>query len=1289
MPRYFGNSAFEKLEQLQQELQELRRQVKESETRPPLPTSEEHLTDDQRRVLRLFDSSGLKDGTRDQLVKTMIAAQREVHLNGGRAPAGRPSSPVASRTGTEPDRMRVDESSHMPQQAVPPSLAPTRSKSGPVRKGADESSRTREQGIQHTRVRESRGESPLTDTIFDPGKRRSVIRLLARACLRRGLKDQAVEFMATVERNGYTYPKDAQALKKLSRKLLSPVRRRALYVVHHATDPDSLKRGFVEALAEEERAMLGESNGAGSAQQGSPVALHEGLEHLQAVSGERRQHQPEQLQHQSEQSEQPQQHQSEQSEQPQQYQSEQSEQPQQHQPDPSEQQRQEQQRQEQRQEQQQREVSSPGALQHLFKSSDPTSLTAADAVAIFKLPNIFRAKLRYLASEGVRDGLTERFLENLRVIKPDAVSRLEDLRRLRGVTTAAGATFRPLKLERHKSVVHALAKNGLERGLENTLMMALAAVESGTYSKIIKTIGMQKGTRSLHLPHIASEQGGGKGAGTALSTKHTPENPYSDVLKRVDLQRNPRSAPHTSADRGEEKEARADLPAEHMPKNPGTNHDRPHEIKLDLAPLLTEIRAGFKLLSQRAQDESSTTAARSQAERPPVRYEPAARAKEGTHGDAGISTAEVFSPPAPEATSRAAASPPTANPEAGRPVYRNVSAVVKRNEESMNRTEPESSDDVSPWSGDATRFHEEFTAPQTEATKPERNLITDSETPWYDIPSFTMAQRAYQGWDAPFIEGSDSDLGEPSVPKAGLVRQVALAPSPEAVYRPSKDDIGKSPLTNSESDSRNGGVEYTRGTVANHRDVAAAGLMNGTRKMLKCYSGEKIRVFGGEVRLDQKFEVLGTYSWAQREVATILVPGVPARLCDVQLPQQPAFSTPQYIFDENRWRSENDPFRPLFSALTHNSSPAPDFGPVDVLADASSLSRLLTFLIRPPLKMFLIDLELVGTTLVLRLRTRRERQHLPERKDVKVRRIDALTRTLTRTDREERDDESSRSGPGTNYRVVRYGLGGLRCVVRHVVDACLEEPGPCARTGIFSPARHTEPVEPYVEAPAGTPLALLSHDDAKAASADDAKASSADDAPSADQPGAPSRIDDTALVLPQYLARLPHVVLAAWHGDTLTNVQLGDLTERFPVWERQHQHALQRLVWLLHDLRARMARRADGRASLVYWPAKTKAAIAVGPALRLMDPEDASPAERPSGDVLRKFWGDRDTWDRETVEIREREGLEMLGGSPQELGLEQQGHDEGRTRGERELQSSEGKLVSPWTQGALQSRAFS
>ena len=432
--------------------------------------------------------------------------------------------------------------------------------------------------------------------------------------------------------------------------------------------------------------------------------------------------------------------------------------------------------------------------------------------------------------------------------------------------------------------------------------------------------------------------------------------------------------------------------------------------------------------------------------------------------------------------------------------------------------------------------------------------------------------------------------------------------------------------------------------------------MTATGKLLKSYSREGIPSLDSPVQLDQNFDVLGTYSWAQCEADLVNVPGKFAQLRDIML-QRPIAYENDIFLDENCSRSTPDPFRPLFSALIQQGSPGPDFGAADVLADTAALCHILTFFTQATNVPIRLDLELVGSTLVLRRRAHGLVRSVNGKGFRSARRVDAFRRMATT--REHRPGEGDNYWPGTGYRVLRYRLGSLSCVARHAVQASLTAPATFERTGIFAPAPDVAPAEPSVVAPAHTPLALF-----------------AQGAASADRAPAPAA--RLALVAQSYFARLPHVVASTWRGKVVTGIQLGDLGERFGAWERAHQAALRQLGGLLRDLRARVARLPGARAALVYRPEDAS--------LKLWEREDVDPAERIEDGVLDRFWGDRETWDPEIVALRDQALAGRAGGTEQ--GLEPRDGRESGPDGERGSSSNDGEPMSSWTKGARSSRAF-
>ncbi|KAF4544412.1 Geranylgeranyl pyrophosphate synthetase [Lasiodiplodia theobromae] len=292
------------------------------------------------------------------------------------------------------------------------------------------------------------------------------------------------------------------------------------------------------------------------------------------------------------------------------------------------------------------------------------------------------------------------------------------------------------------------------------------------------------------------------------------------------------------------------------------------------------------------------------------------------------------------------------------------------------------------------------------------------------------------------------------------------------------------------------------------------------------------------------------------------------------------------------------PFSPLFAALRVTNPSFSFAGAVDLLANRSSLRKLLGFASghAPQTQTFRIDATLVrDNTLVLFRHDRTLREVLlPGAK----KRHEAMSYghgfEAAFTAQEEPALRRQQARVGGHYRTIAYELGALRCVVQCEVDAWYDEERGCPddepaaagaqskgekqrdedvaarRSGVSSTASVTS--APSAAAQNKTPRRPKGMRKSSSSAALSVLDGRVEHQPSAQQLAelkvrrkSPFRTFKT--VAQMWLGRTPYLISGLHNEGVFSMIRVENVGERFSSWESLHQESLKKLVAVITELK--------------------------------------------------------------------------------------------------------------------------
>lgn len=297
--------------------------------------------------------------------------------------------------------------------------------------------------------------------------------------------------------------------------------------------------------------------------------------------------------------------------------------------------------------------------------------------------------------------------------------------------------------------------------------------------------------------------------------------------------------------------------------------------------------------------------------------------------------------------------------------------------------------------------------------------------------------------------------------------------------------------------------------------------------------------------------------------------GAPPVWNSKELPFKISKDTGISFVDQNAARFSKYPFEPLFRSLAV-MQPRFDMKDVDIITDRNSLRKLLHFVsgtVRDP---FRINVRLVGGVLFF-CRWEPETKFL-----ISGFRDTGFGHNFEKACTFFDPDLKDSSG---HHRIVRYKLGGIRCLVRYEADACCGE------------FKGSEPGSDDEKSDSGD--GLLDAFKAMAVTSPDTGLTESVTVVKKGRVVEPSTIVELKSKVAHRKIHLPEVTPQLWFAQTQSlfvgyhnngrfeNVEKVPMGPTFTRWEKDHQHQLQKLVYLIWKLKNLTATSKDNACALV------------------------------------------------------------------------------------------------------------
>ncbi|KAI5813991.1 geranylgeranyl pyrophosphate synthetase [Pyronema omphalodes] len=306
----------------------------------------------------------------------------------------------------------------------------------------------------------------------------------------------------------------------------------------------------------------------------------------------------------------------------------------------------------------------------------------------------------------------------------------------------------------------------------------------------------------------------------------------------------------------------------------------------------------------------------------------------------------------------------------------------------------------------------------------------------------------------------------------------------------------------------------------------------------------------------RELSVVTSYNWLDRSEPTIMVPGSPA-LWD-PLPSSIKLSpdTGLVYIDQNAFRHPECPLEPLFRAV-YSKDPRFDASDIDLVTDRNNLRKLLKFVTGTP-EDFRIKVERInGTTLFTRC----------EEKTSDFIRSGQFRGFGHQFEKNYTTWSADTKGSTGHHRIIRYKFGGLKCLVRFEVDACLE-------FGKAAPDK-----DDLTELVAG--IALKEEETSAIHTRKGGNLVSQDSIAEIKTRAAHRQIDMLD-VLPQlWFSDTQWLITAYHHGGRFNNVKKSNVEFELDSWERSNVRNLKKLAGLLRTIINAAKDAEDGRCSIV------------------------------------------------------------------------------------------------------------
>ncbi|KAJ9611742.1 hypothetical protein H2200_004926 [Cladophialophora chaetospira] len=174
------------------------------------------------------------------------------------------------------------------------------------------------------------------------------------------------------------------------------------------------------------------------------------------------------------------------------------------------------------------------------------------------------------------------------------------------------------------------------------------------------------------------------------------------------------------------------------------------------------------------------------------------------------------------------------------------------------------------------------------------------------------------------------------------------------------------------------------------------------------------------------YEFLSSYSWVDDDLPTIYVPGAPPVWKSKDPPFTIAKDEGTYLTDQNAARCAMYPTEPLFRSLAV-MQPDLSMREFDIVTDSNCLRKLLRFVTLAVDRSFRIDVQVQGGVIFFGRWEPAIKHTILGQYHIGFGHNFRKAMTLF--------DDGLQDSSG-HYRVVRYSIGGLRCLVRYEAGGC-------------------------------------------------------------------------------------------------------------------------------------------------------------------------------------------------------------------------------------------------------------
>jgi hypothetical protein len=291
------------------------------------------------------------------------------------------------------------------------------------------------------------------------------------------------------------------------------------------------------------------------------------------------------------------------------------------------------------------------------------------------------------------------------------------------------------------------------------------------------------------------------------------------------------------------------------------------------------------------------------------------------------------------------------------------------------------------------------------------------------------------------------------------------------------------------------------------------------------------------------YKVICTYSWKQVEDPTIYVPGTPARWTPPDTLRKLNPDEGRHWIDQHAARAAVHQFEPLFQAL-FVANPELRFDDIDIVINRTTLLNLLKFVSKKSVQAFHFTLDLIGKTLFV------------GRKVAHAKGSPAEGSCGHNFEKEFTTEDPDLEDAEGHHRVLLYSFGGLRIIVRIEADAYVEIDSEPAATSDPSASSENGPTESIAHNGPHRTTVIKGGRTISQENIMELKS------------------NQTQVPKDQmWFGCTPYCGLGSFPQKDPRNYARGKVevkqmsVEDFETWEKENQQSLQKLVWLLEELR--------------------------------------------------------------------------------------------------------------------------